>query len=73
MSNRIADLILNSVKQNPQRTHAASDSTMQAEEYWDQSQKVIKKIENVVTAYPAVAVGVAVAAGIAFGWWVKRK
>lgn len=73
MSNRIADLILNSVKPNSQMTHAASDSAKQTEEYWDQSQKAIKKIENVVTAYPAVAVGVAVAAGIAFGWWVKRK
>ncbi|TWU14510.1 hypothetical protein CA54_33770 [Symmachiella macrocystis] len=38
-----------------------------------QGKQLAKKLEQVVVAYPAVALGAAVATGLVLGWWVKRK
>ncbi|QDT50448.1 hypothetical protein [Symmachiella dynata] len=38
-----------------------------------QGKQLVKKLEQVVSANPAVALGAAVATGLVLGWWVKRK
>ncbi len=38
-----------------------------------QGKQLAKKLEQVVAANPAIALGAAVATGLVLGWWVKRK
>ncbi len=73
MANRISKQI-NSPKQASELISDAIEHPAEtAEAALGQAKRVAARLENFVTGRPAMALGVAIAAGIALGWWVKRK
>ena len=50
-----------------EQTAAATDVAL------GQAKRIANHVERFVASRPAAALGMAVAAGIVFGWWVKRK
>jgi len=39
----------------------------------DQSQEIVQQIEGFIRTRPAAALGIAVVAGVALGWLIKRR
>jgi ElaB/YqjD/DUF883 family membrane-anchored ribosome-binding protein len=39
----------------------------------DQAQEIVEQIEQFIRTRPAAALGIAVAAGVAIGWLIKRR
>ena len=53
-----------------ERTEESNDWSDVLREQFDRSRRQVGRI---VVSHPAVCLGAAVVAGMAIGWWVKRK
>jgi len=73
MTNRIIDELKKVAKLNEQAAMVSNKSNEMAAAITMQAQRAMKQLEQVVIAHPVASLSVAVAAGLAFGWWVKRK
>jgi len=73
MTNRIIDELKKAAKRDGQAamaTDKANEITGAATVY---AKRAVKQLEHLVVAHPVASLSVAVAAGVIFGWWVKRK
>jgi hypothetical protein len=66
MKNRIADYLPAAWRPKTGQSKEAGFSSQDL-------QAALEPVEQVVTKYPAAALAVAFAAGVALAWWIKRK
>lgn len=72
MSNRIFDGQWTAADV-PERPADSGESQNLSDAALAQLDRVRANVEQFIASHPAICLGVAVAAGIAFGWWVKRR
>lgn len=66
MKNRIADYL-------PAGWRTKSGKLQEGRFGSQDLQAALEPIEEVISKYPAAALAVAFAAGVALAWWIKRK
>ncbi len=73
MTNRILEHVFGRQSPNGQGTATDNDTHEVGEATVKQAKQLLKEAENVVISHPVAALSVAIVAGVAVGWWVKRK
>ena len=73
MTYRIIDELRAAAKQNLEATPRDQKANQITAAATEQAQLAIKQLERAVLTHPVAAIGVAIAAGVVLGWWVKRK
>jgi ElaB/YqjD/DUF883 family membrane-anchored ribosome-binding protein len=73
MKNRIEEELESLTNGQRRASIANGDMDQLASNIAKQAKQLQKNAEKLITEHPVAALSVAVVAGLALGWWVKRK
>ena len=73
MKNRIEDELESLTNGRHRRSITNEDLDKLASNAANQAKQIQQRAEKLITSHPVAALSVAVVAGLALGWWVKRK